>query len=99
MPYLLFQPDPIDGVEFRPVRIDMHQGIVKIVDEEIHYDFEVNNTECAVVGTDREEVLARLQEGFARQYKRYGKLDEKDIPAMAYDTRQAWKRIQRLIVK
>ena len=97
MPHFLFQPDPIDGVEFMPVRIDIHKGVVKIMDEEIHHDFEINNTECVVVGRDRKEVLASLQEGFARQYNRYGMLKEKDIPAMAYETRQAWKRMQRLI--
>lgn len=71
---------------------------VKIVDEEIHHDFEINNTECFVVGMDRREV-ASLQKGFASQYKRYGRLEEKDIPATAYEARQTWKRIQRLIVK
>ena len=98
MPHFLFQPDPIDEVKFMPVSIDIHRGIVKIVDEEIHHDFEINNTECVVVGKDRKEVLASLQEGFAQQYKRYGKLEEKDIPAMSYETRQAWKRMQRLII-
>jgi hypothetical protein len=97
MPHFLFQPYLIDGVEFRPVRIDIHKGVVKIVDEEIHHDFEINNTECVVVGRDRKEILASLQEGLAIQYKRYGKLEEKDIPAMSYETRQAWKRMQRLI--
>jgi hypothetical protein len=32
-----------------------------------------------VVETDRMDVMARLQEGFARQYKRYAKMEEKDI--------------------
>ena len=66
MPHFLFQPDPIDEVKFMPVRIDIHSGVVKIVDEEIHHDFEINNTECVVVGKDRKEVLASLQEGFAQ---------------------------------
>jgi hypothetical protein len=57
MPHFLFQPDPIDGVEFMPVRMDIHRGVVKIVDEEIHHDFEINNTECVVVGKDGKEVL------------------------------------------
>jgi hypothetical protein len=99
MPHFLFLPDPIDEVKFMPVRMDIHKGVVKIVDEEIHHDFEINNTECVVVGRDRKEVLVSLQEGFVGQYKRYGKLEEKDIPAMAYETRQAWKRMQRLILK
>jgi hypothetical protein len=45
MPYFLFQPDPIDGVEFKPVRVDIHCGVVKIADEEIHHDLEIDNTE------------------------------------------------------
>ncbi len=44
MPHFLFQPDPIDEVKFMPVRIDIHKGVAKIVDEEIHHDFETNNT-------------------------------------------------------
>lgn len=99
MPHFLFQPDPIDGIEFRPVKVDIHRGVMKIVDEEIHHDFEINNTECVVVGKDRREVFASLQKGFASQYKRYSKMEEKDIPAMDYEARQAWKRIQRLIIK
>src|SRR4051794_12079532 len=98
MPHFLLQPDPIEGVEFMPVRVDIHRGVVKILDEEIHHDFEINNTECVVVGRDRKEVLATRQGGFARQYNRFGKLEEKDIPTMAYETRQAWKRVQRLIL-
>ncbi len=69
MPHFLFQPDPIDEVKFMPVSIDIHRGIVNIVDEEIHHDFELNNTECVVVGKDRKEVLASLQEGFAQHTK------------------------------
>jgi hypothetical protein len=57
MPHFLFQPDPIDEVKFMPVRMDIHKGVVKIVDEEIHHDFEINNTECVVVGKDGKEVL------------------------------------------
>jgi hypothetical protein len=79
--------------------VDIHRGVIKIVDDEIHHDFEINSTECMVVGTDRNEILGRLQEGFASQYKRYGKMEENDIPAMAYEARQAWKRMQRFIVK
>jgi hypothetical protein len=45
--------------------VDIHRGVVKIVDEEIHHDFEINSTECMVVGTDRNEILGMLQEGFA----------------------------------
>ncbi len=57
MANFLFQPDPIDGVEFKPIKIDIHKGVVKILDEEIHYDFELNNTESVIVGTDKKVVL------------------------------------------
>jgi hypothetical protein len=40
----------------------IHQkGVIKIVDEEIHSDFQLNNTKSVIVGTGREEVLARIQ--------------------------------------
>ena len=38
MAIFLFQPDPIDGVKFKPIKIDIHQGVIKIVDD-IFYDF------------------------------------------------------------
>ncbi len=98
MANFLFQPDPIDDVQFKPIKIDIHQGVVKIVDEEIHYDFEINNTESVIVGTDRKEVLERIQTAFERQYKIYGKLKRADIRAVDYETLQAWKRIQKHII-
>ena len=79
MAKFLFQPDPIDGVEFKPLRIDIHLGVIKIVDEEIYYDFQINNSESVIVGTDREEVLARVQRGFEYQYNAYGKVKEENI--------------------
>jgi hypothetical protein len=57
MAHFLFQPDPIDGVKFKPIKIDIHQGVIKIADDEIFYDFQLNNTESIIVRTDREEVL------------------------------------------
>ena len=69
MAQFLFQPDPIDGVRFKPIMIDIHKGVVKIVDDEIHYDFQTNNTESVIVGTDREEVLNSIQKGFEYQFK------------------------------
>ncbi len=45
MAKFLFRPDPIDGIEFKPITIDIHLGIIKIVDEEIYYDFRINNSE------------------------------------------------------
>jgi len=27
MTYFLFQPDPIDGVKFKLIKIDIHQGV------------------------------------------------------------------------
>ncbi len=60
MAKFLFQPDSISGVEFKPIIIDIHLGVIKIVDEEIYYDFQINNSESVIVETDR-EVLARVQ--------------------------------------
>jgi hypothetical protein len=42
MAKFLFQPDPIDEVYFKPIKIDIHKGVIKIVDDEIFYDFELN---------------------------------------------------------
>ncbi len=61
--------------------MDIHRGIVKLVDDETHHDFELNNTEYMVVGTDRSDVLGTLQKEFIDHYKRYGKLEEKGIMA------------------
>jgi hypothetical protein len=84
MAKFLFQPDPIDGVRFKPIEIDIHQRVIKIVDEEIHYDFQINNITSVIVGTDREEVLDRIQKGFERQYNQYGKLKKEDIGSLDY---------------
>jgi|tagenome__1003787_1003787.scaffolds.fasta_scaffold20962977_3 hypothetical protein len=62
MASFLFQPDPIDGVHFKPIKIDIHQGVVKIVDDEIFYDFQLNTSESVIVGTDRKEVLDKFKE-------------------------------------
>jgi hypothetical protein len=95
MPRFLFQPDPIDGYEFNPIPIDLHLGILKIPTEEILDDFGINTTESVIVGTDRLEVLNRIQTAFAREFDRYGKLKESDIIHTDYVTKQAWKRIRR----
>jgi hypothetical protein len=97
MPRFLFQPDPFDGYEFHPIPIDIHLGIVKIPTEEIYHDDAINNTESITVGTDRKEVLNRLQTGFAREFERHGKLKESDIRPTDYATRQAWTRIRKHI--
>ena len=99
MAHFLFQPDPIDGVEFKPVRIDIHLGVVKVQREEIYSDNDINNSEVIMVGTPREEVIARIQQALTREYERYGKLKENDIPLSDYDGRQQWERIQKFIVK
>ncbi|MGN6624869.1 MAG: hypothetical protein ACTHKK_12060 [Candidatus Nitrosocosmicus sp.] len=78
--------------------IDNHKGVIKILDEEIHYDFQINNTESVIVGTDREEVLDRIQRGFENQYNLYGKLKGQDIKALDYETLQTWKRLQKHIL-
>src|SRR5689334_15719629 len=98
MAKFLFQPDPIDGIKFKPIEIDIHKGIIKIVDEEIHYDFQLNNTESVIVGTDREEVLERIQRGFERQYNQYGRIKKDDIKSLDYEAQQAWKRIQKHVI-
>ena len=79
MPKFLFQPDPIDGYEFNPIPIDIHLWIFKIPTEELLYDDAINNTEAIIVGTDRKEVLNRLQTVFAREFEWYGKLKESDV--------------------
>ena len=97
MPRFLFQPDPIDGYEFNPIPIDIHLGILKIPTEEILDDFGINTTESMIVGTDRQEVLNRIQSAFAREFDRYGKLKESDIRPMDYKTKQALSRIRKHI--
>ena len=51
------------------------------------------------MGTDREEVLEKVQRGFENQYDLYGKLKREDIKALDYETLQAWKRLQRHITR
>ena len=94
MSQFLFQPDPVDGYEFNPIPIDIHLGIIKIPTEEILDDFGINTTESVIVGTDRAEVLNRLQTTFAMEFERYGKLKESEITHMDYKTKQAWNRIR-----
>ncbi|WP_458718713.1 hypothetical protein [Candidatus Nitrosocosmicus sp. R] len=79
------------------IPIDIHLGIIKIPTEEILDDFALNNTESVIVGTDRQEVLNRIQTAFAREFERYGKLKESDIRPMDYETKQAWTRIRKHI--
>ena len=74
MPRFLFQPDSIDGYEFNPIPIDIHLGVLKIPTEEILDDFGINTTESVIVGTDRLEVLNRIQLSFARECEHYWKL-------------------------
>ena len=98
MAHFLFQPDPINGVNFKPIKIDIHKGVIKLVDDEIFYDFQLNNSESVIVGTNRDEVLEKIQRGFESQYNLYGKLKKEDIKALDYETMQAWKRVQRHII-
>lgn len=63
MAKFLSQPDPIAGARFKPIEIDIHKGVIKIVDDEIYSDFQINNSESVIVGTDRKEVLDRVQRG------------------------------------
>ncbi|MDP8906811.1 MAG: hypothetical protein M3M88_04760 [Thermoproteota archaeon] len=99
MAQFFIMPDPIDGTEFKPVKIDIHLGVIKIADGEIYYDFQPNNTESVIVGTDRKEVLARIQRGFEYQFRAYGKAKNGGHdPNPDYNAKQAWKRLQRLII-
>ena len=86
MAYLLFQHDPIDNVKFTSIKIDIYEGVIKIGDDEIFYDFQLNTTESAIVGWDRDEVLERIQRGFENQYNLYDKLMREDIKALDYET-------------
>jgi hypothetical protein len=96
MAHFLCQPDVIDNVKFKPIKIDIHQG-VKIVDDEIFYDFQLNTTESVIVGTDRDDVLERIQREFEYQYHLYDKLKKEDIQTLDYETMQTWKILQRHI--
>jgi hypothetical protein len=98
MAHFLFQPDPLEKVNFNPIKIVIHNGVIKIVDHEICADFQINNTESVIVGTDRDEVLDIIQRGFEQQYNQYVKLKKENISSLDYDTLQAWKRIQRHII-
>jgi hypothetical protein len=89
MAQFLFQPDPINGTKFKPIKIDIHKGVIKIVDDGIFYDFQINNAESVIVGTDRDEVLEKIQRGFEYQFKLYGKLKKQDISSLDYNTLQA----------
>ncbi len=95
MPKFLFQPDSIDGYEFNPIPIDIHLGVTKIPTKEILDDNAINNTESIIVGTDRKEVLNRIQTAFAREFQRYGNLRESEIRPTDYETKQAWTRIRK----
>jgi hypothetical protein len=97
MPQFLFQPDSIDSYEFNPIPIEIHLGMLKIPTEEILDDFGINTTESVIVGTDRLEVLERIQSAFAREFEHSGKLKESDIRPMDYKTKQTWSRIRRHI--
>lgn len=97
MPGFLFQPDPISGYEFNSIPIDIHLGVIKIPTEEILDDYATNNTESVIVGTDRQEVLDRIQTAFVREFERYGKLEESKIVHTNYETKQARSRIRKHI--
>jgi len=73
-------------INFEPIEIDIHQGVIKIVDDEIFYYFQLNTTQSVIVGRDRDEVLNRIQRGFENQYNLYGKLKQEDIKAIDYET-------------
>ena len=41
---------------------------IKIVDDELFYDFQINTTDSAIVGRDIDEDLEKLQRGFENQW-------------------------------
>ena len=61
--------NPIDEYEFHPIPIDIHLGIIKIPNEEIIENIGINTIESEIVGTDRTEILTRLQTSFAREFE------------------------------
>ncbi|MDN5845209.1 MAG: hypothetical protein L0H53_02925 [Candidatus Nitrosocosmicus sp.] len=87
MPRFLFQSYPIHCYEFYPIPIGIDLGI-KIPTEEIINDYEVNNTESMICGTDRIELLNRIQTTFVREFERW-KVKEPDIRPTNYKTMQA----------
>ena len=99
MPKFLFQPDPIVGYQFNPIPIDIHLGIIKIPTEELDHDLATNNSETAIIGVEREEILDWIQTHFAREFIRIGKLKESDLVHATYETKQAWTRIRKHIKK
>lgn len=71
---------------------------IKIVDEDLFYDFHLNTTESVIGGTYRQEVLDKIQTGFENQYNLYGKLKREVVKSVSHETLQARKRIQRHII-
>ena len=78
--------------------MDIHQRVIKIFDDELLYDFQLNTTESVIVGRNREEVLPRIQMRFESQYNLYGKLKKEEIKVLDYETLQVWKRLQRHVI-
>ncbi len=73
--------------------------MIKIPTEEILHNFAINNTDNVTVGNDGQKVLDWLQERFAREFGRYGMLNESDRRLLNQDVKQAWTRIRRIIKK
>jgi hypothetical protein len=48
-------------VNFKPIAIDLHKEVIKIDNSQIYADFQLNNTESVIFGTDKEEILSRIQ--------------------------------------
>lgn len=62
--------------------------------EEIYNYDTINSNGSITVGTDRKEVLNRMQTGFAREFDRYVELKESYIHSGNYEITQSWKRIR-----
>jgi len=50
------------------MKLDIHQGVIKIVNDDLFYGFQLNTTESAIVERDREEILAKKFRGFENPY-------------------------------
>ena len=53
-----------------------------------YFMIQLNTTESVIVGTDRQEVLEKLQRGLENQYKVCVKLKKENIKALDYETMQ-----------
>jgi hypothetical protein len=97
MAQFFFQPDSIDGVEFKPIPISIDKGIIKFEDNSIYHDFQENNSQVLVENAQKEDIISSLQRSFRNQYQQYGKTKIEDINPQNRETMQASSRLQRFM--